>query len=65
MLESKSFLEKMNVLEHTIPFFLPLRDLENDHLSSNAKVSMVSGLYCRDSVCFDVVVRYLIFSLSF
>ncbi|KAL0842911.1 hypothetical protein Bca101_016156 [Brassica carinata] len=37
VLESKSFLEKMNVLEHTIPFFLPLRDLENDHLSSNAK----------------------------
>ena len=43
VLESKSFLEKMNVLEHTIPFFLPLRDLENDLLSSNAKVSMVSG----------------------
>ncbi|CAF1696980.1 unnamed protein product [Brassica napus] len=37
VLESKSFLEKMNVLEHTIPFFLPLRDLENDLLSSNAK----------------------------
>lgn len=48
MLESKSFLEKMNVLEHTIPFFLPLRDLENDHLSSNAKVSMVSG-YIADN----------------
>ncbi|KAL1209004.1 hypothetical protein V5N11_034495 [Cardamine amara subsp. amara] len=37
VLESKSFLEKMTVLEHTIPFFLPLRDLENDLLSSNAK----------------------------
>ncbi|ESQ41021.1 hypothetical protein EUTSA_v10014111mg [Eutrema salsugineum] len=37
VLESKSFLEKMTVLEHTIPFFLPLRDLENDLLCSNAK----------------------------
>jgi len=38
VLESKSFLEKMIVLEHTIPFFLPLSDLENDLLFSNAKV---------------------------
>ncbi|KAG7550217.1 Centromere protein O [Arabidopsis thaliana x Arabidopsis arenosa] len=37
VLESKSFLEKMIVLEHTIPFFLPLRDLESDLLFSNAK----------------------------
>ncbi|KAL1560919.1 hypothetical protein AAHA92_11075 [Salvia divinorum] len=36
VLESKSFLEKMTVLEHTIPFFLPIRDAENDYLSSNA-----------------------------
>ncbi|GFP96376.1 hypothetical protein PHJA_001781700 [Phtheirospermum japonicum] len=36
VLESKSFLEKMTVLEHTVPFFLPIRDLENDYLSSNA-----------------------------
>ncbi|XVE97252.1 hypothetical protein REPUB_Repub03eG0004500 [Reevesia pubescens] len=36
VLESKSFLEKMTVLEHTIPFFLPLREVENDLLSSNA-----------------------------
>ncbi|GJW25676.1 centromere protein O, partial [Tanacetum coccineum] len=35
-LSSKSFLEKMIVLEHTIPFFFPIRDLENEHLSSNA-----------------------------
>jgi len=28
----------MIVLEHTIPFFLPLSDLENDLLFSNAKV---------------------------
>ncbi|KAF7817184.1 centromere protein O [Senna tora] len=36
VLESKSFLEKMTVLEHTVPFFLPIRDAENDLLSSNA-----------------------------
>ncbi|KAL3646161.1 hypothetical protein CASFOL_011341 [Castilleja foliolosa] len=36
VLESKSFLEKMTVLEHTVPFFLPIHDLENDYLSSNA-----------------------------
>ncbi|XP_031276501.1 uncharacterized protein LOC116134965 [Pistacia vera] len=36
VLESKSFLEKMTVLEHTIPFFLPIRETENDLLSSNA-----------------------------
>lgn len=35
VLESKSFLEKMTVLEHTIPFFLPIREVENDFLSSN------------------------------
>lgn len=36
VLESKSFLERMTVLEHTIPFFLPIREAENDLLSSNA-----------------------------
>ncbi|EYU42806.1 hypothetical protein ABFS82_13G007300 [Erythranthe guttata] len=36
VLESKSFLEKMTVTEHTIPFFLPIREVENDYLSSNA-----------------------------
>ncbi|KAH7573974.1 hypothetical protein JRO89_XS03G0233800 [Xanthoceras sorbifolium] len=36
VLESKSFLEKMTVLEHTVPFFLPIREAENDLLSSNA-----------------------------
>ncbi|CAN4127749.1 unnamed protein product [Withania somnifera] len=36
VLESKSFLEKMTVLEHTVPFFLPIRDAENEFLSSNA-----------------------------
>ncbi|KAK4277085.1 hypothetical protein QN277_015137 [Acacia crassicarpa] len=36
VLESKSFLEKMTVLEHTIPFFLPIREAEKGLLSSNA-----------------------------
>ncbi|CAA7398718.1 unnamed protein product [Spirodela intermedia] len=36
VLESKSFLEKMTVAEHTIPFFLPVREVENDLLFSNA-----------------------------
>lgn len=36
VLESKSFLEKMTVLEHTAPFFLPIREAENELLSSNA-----------------------------
>lgn len=41
MLESKSFLEKMTVLEHTVPFFLPIREAENEFLSSNAMVILV------------------------
>nr|KJB54953.1 hypothetical protein B456_009G068000 [Gossypium raimondii] len=53
VLESKSFLEKMTVLEHTIPFFLPIREVENDLLSSNAmayvdrreQVRLVKELY--------------------
>ncbi|XP_058785758.1 uncharacterized protein LOC131660525 isoform X2 [Vicia villosa] len=36
VLESKSFLEKMTVLEHTLPYFLPIHEIENDLLSSNA-----------------------------
>ncbi|KAG0472272.1 hypothetical protein HPP92_016818 [Vanilla planifolia] len=36
VLESKSFLEKMTVIQHTIPFFLPIREAEADLLSSNA-----------------------------
>uniref|UniRef100_A0A0D9W362 Centromere protein O n=1 Tax=Leersia perrieri TaxID=77586 RepID=A0A0D9W362_9ORYZ len=36
VLESKSFLEKMTVIEHTLPFFLPIREVESDFLSSNA-----------------------------
>ncbi|KAL3536694.1 hypothetical protein ACH5RR_000060 [Cinchona calisaya] len=36
VLESKSFLEKMTVLEHTVPFFLPIREAETEFLSSNA-----------------------------
>ncbi|KAI4978572.1 hypothetical protein ZWY2020_015325 [Hordeum vulgare] len=36
VLESKSFLEKMTVIQHTLPFFLPIREVETEHLSSNA-----------------------------
>ncbi|XP_008664968.1 uncharacterized protein [Zea mays] len=36
VLESKSFLEKMIMIEHTLPFFLPVRELESDLLSSNS-----------------------------
>lgn len=35
VLESKSFLQKMHVSEHTIPFFLPLSEAENEFLSSS------------------------------
>ncbi|KAG6643911.1 hypothetical protein CIPAW_08G019500 [Carya illinoinensis] len=45
VLESKSFLEKMTVLEHTIPFFLPIREAEIDLLSSNAMVRLIKELY--------------------
>lgn len=40
VLESKSFLEKMSIVEHTVPFFLPIQEVENDLLSSNAMVRM-------------------------
>ncbi|KAL2340660.1 hypothetical protein Fmac_008600 [Flemingia macrophylla] len=36
VLKSESFLEKLTVLEHTVPFFLPIREIENDLLSCNA-----------------------------
>lgn len=60
VLESKSFLEKMIVLEHTTPFFLPIHDAENEFLSSNAMVSfaaLVSYLICyyAYSKCFIVL----------
>ncbi|KAL8264152.1 hypothetical protein R6Q59_022282 [Mikania micrantha] len=49
VLESKSFLEKMTVLEHTVPFFLPLREAENDLLSSNAMV--IHYLITASNIC--------------
>lgn len=45
MLESKSFLEKMTVIEHTVPFFLPIREAENDLLSSNAMVRSFAYIF--------------------
>ncbi|KAK9099855.1 hypothetical protein Scep_023285 [Stephania cephalantha] len=38
VLESKSFLEKITVIEHTVPFFLSIQEAVNDLLSSNAMV---------------------------
>ncbi|GLJ29267.1 hypothetical protein SUGI_0577200 [Cryptomeria japonica] len=35
VLGSKSFLEKMRVVEHTIPFFLPINEAEDKFLSSD------------------------------
>ncbi|KAK4760062.1 hypothetical protein SAY87_023193 [Trapa incisa] len=35
VLQGKSFIEKMSILEHTVPFVLPMREVENDLLSSN------------------------------
>lgn len=34
----------MSVIEHTVPFFLPIREAENDLLSSNAIVGLATGL---------------------
>ncbi|CAN1825415.1 hypothetical protein LINPERHAP1_LOCUS31167 [Linum perenne] len=45
VLESRSFLEKMTVPEHTVPFFLPIRDAENDLLSSNAMASFCASRF--------------------
>lgn len=38
----------MTVLEHTIPFFLPVREAENDLLSSNAMVGLVAWICIYD-----------------
>ncbi|RVW52315.1 hypothetical protein CK203_093383 [Vitis vinifera] len=52
VLESKSFLEKMTVIEHTVPFFLPIREAENDLLSSNAMVRFLT-------VCFQKFIDHV------
>ncbi|CAI9118386.1 OLC1v1019951C1 [Oldenlandia corymbosa var. corymbosa] len=44
-LESKSFLEKMTFVEHTVTFFLPIRKAENEYLCSNALVHLIKELY--------------------
>lgn len=38
----------MTVLEHTIPFFLPVREAENDLLSSNAMVELAAWICIGD-----------------
>jgi centromere protein O len=51
----------MTVIEHTVPFFLPLRELESDLLSSNAIVSshrIISFChmnYVHSSICLYVL----------
>ncbi|GJS43235.1 kinesin-like protein KIN-UB [Tanacetum coccineum] len=35
------------VLEHTVPFFFPIRDLDNKHLSSNALPEVVVGIHLK------------------
>lgn len=47
----------MTVLEHTIPFFLPLREAENDLLSSNAMVRFVSCI----GLAYSILLLGLIF----
>ncbi|KAL3517311.1 hypothetical protein ACH5RR_024213 [Cinchona calisaya] len=42
MLESKSFLEQTTVLEHTVPFFLPIHEPENEFPSSNMMLTLVA-----------------------
>ena len=55
VLESKSFLEKLTVIEHTIPFFLPIREAENDFLSSNAMVGL-------SLLCYSACTPFLVLS---
>ena len=65
VLESKSFLEKMTVLEHTIPFFLPIREAENDYLSSNAMVRLAALVFSNTLLCLvQILICYYLGSRS-
>jgi hypothetical protein len=55
VLVSKSFLEKMTVIEHTLPFFLPIRELESDLLSSNAIVCFLKAVYFTIGVVYKAL----------
>lgn len=37
VLKSNSSMDKLSVVEHSIPFFLPVRELEKQHLSNSPK----------------------------
>lgn len=38
VLKSNSSMDKLYVIEHTIPFFLPVRELEKQHLGNSPKM---------------------------
>lgn len=38
VLKSNSSMDKMHVIEHSIPFFLPVRELEKQHLGNSPKM---------------------------
>lgn len=38
VLKSSSPLDKLHVIEHSIPFFLPVRELEKQHLGNSPKM---------------------------
>lgn len=63
VLESKSFLEKLTVIEHTIPFFLPIREAENDFLSSNAMVGW--SLLCYSACSISCFIKFVISILMY
>lgn len=48
----------MTVIEHTVPFFLPIREAENDLLSSNAMVRFFAYIF---PCLFYIYVFYLCF----
>lgn len=37
VLKSNSAMDKLHVIEHSIPFFLPVRELEKQHLGSSPR----------------------------
>lgn len=38
VLKSNSSMDKLHVIEHSIPFFLPVRELEKQHLGNSPKM---------------------------
>lgn len=48
----------MTVLEHTVPFFLPIREAENDLLSSNAMVRYTNLIHDAKTYATYIIVTY-------